>query len=238
VPDPLQLLLDVQDRDLSADQLRHRRASLPERLARAEQEALIVRVDTELGELQARVADLQRSQKRIEDDVATVQAKSEGENKKLYSGTVTSPRELQAMQEEIDALTRRQHDLEDEVIVLMETAEPLTEEIDRLEAQRGAAETEAARLAALIAEAEGVIDGELAEVLADRDGIAAGVPDDLLATYEKLRVRLDGIGVARLDGVQCTGCHLSLPATEVAAVRKATPGAVVYHEECGRILVP
>jgi predicted nucleic acid-binding Zn-ribbon protein len=184
------------------------------------------------------LVDLQRSQKRIEDDVATVQAKSEGENKKLYSGTVTSPRELQAMQEEIDALTRRQHDLEDEVIVLMETAEPLTEEIDRLEAQRGAAETDAARLAALIVEAEGVIDGELAAVLADRDGIAAGVPDDLLATYEKLRVHLDGIGVARLDGVQCTGCHLSLPATEVAAVRKATPGAVVYHEECGRILVP
>jgi predicted nucleic acid-binding Zn-ribbon protein len=238
VPDPLQLLLDVQDRDLSADQLRHRRASLPERLARAEQEGLIVRVDTELAERQARLADLQRSQKRIEDDVATVQAKSEGENKKLYSGTVTSPRELQAMQEEIDALTRRQHDLEDEVIVLMETAEPLTEEIDRLEALRGAAETDAARLAALIVEAEGVIDGELAAVLADRDGIAAGVPDDLLATYEKLRVHLDGIGVARLDGVQCTGCHLSLPATEVAAVRKATPGAVVYHEECGRILVP
>jgi predicted nucleic acid-binding Zn-ribbon protein len=238
VPDPLQLLLDVQERDLSADQLRHRRASLPERLARAEQEALIVRIDAELAELQARLADVQRSQKRIEDEVATVQAKSEAENKKLYSGTVTSPRELQAMQEEIDALTRRQHDLEDEVIVLMETGEPLTEEIDRLEAQRGAAETEAARLVALFAEAEGVIDSELAEVLAERDGLAAGVPDGLLATYEKLRVRLDGIGVARLDGVQCTGCHLSLPATEVAAVRKATPGAVVYHEECGRILVP
>jgi predicted nucleic acid-binding Zn-ribbon protein len=238
VPDPLQLLLDVQDRDLTADQLRHRRASLPERAVRAEQEAAIGRADTELSELQTRLAEVQRSQKRIEDEVAILQAKAEGETKKLYSGTVTSPRELQAMQEEIDGLTRRQRGLEDDVLALMETAEPLAEAIDRLEAQRGALEAEVARLAVLIAEAEGIIDAELAAVVADRDGIAAGVPADLLTTYEKLRVRLDGIGVARLDGVQCTGCHLSLPATEVAAVRKATPGAVVYHEECGRILVP
>jgi predicted nucleic acid-binding Zn-ribbon protein len=238
VPDPLQLLLDLQDRDLTADQLRHRRASLPERAALTEREAAIAGVETEVGDLQARLVEVQRSQKRIEDEVAILQAKAEGENQKLYSGTVTSPRELQAMQEEIDGLTRRQRGLEDDVLVLMETAEPLAEDVDRLEARRRELEADAARLAGLIAEAEGVIDAELAGVVADREGLAAGVPADLLATYEKLRIHLDGIGVARLEGTQCTGCHLSLPATEVAAVRKATPGAVVYHEECGRILVP
>jgi predicted nucleic acid-binding Zn-ribbon protein len=238
VPDPLQLLLDVQARDLVADQLRHRRASLPERLARAEQEAALARLDTELAELQERFLEVQRSQKRIEDEVASLQSKAEAENRKLYSGTVTSPRELQAMQEEIDGLTRRQRGLEDDVLALMETAEPLADEVDRLSARRGELEAEAARLAAAIAEAEAAIDAELAGVVADRDGIAAGVPADLLATYEKLRAHLDGVGVAHLEGTQCSGCHLSLPATEVAAVRKATPGAVVYHEECGRILVP
>ncbi|MCU1373647.1 MAG: hypothetical protein JWO68_933 [Actinomycetia bacterium] len=238
MPDPLQLLLDVQDRDLVADQLRHRRASLPERAAQAELEAARERLDIELTDLQARFVEVQRSQKRIEDEVAILQSKVEAENKKLYSGTVTSPRELQAMQEEIDALTRRQRGLEDDVLGLMETAEPLAEEVDRLGARRAELEAESARLAGVIAEAEAEIDAELVGVVADREGVAAGVPADLLATYEKLRVHLDGIGVARLNGTQCSGCHLSLPATEVAAVHKATPGAVVYHEECGRILVP
>ena len=237
VVDSLPKLLDVQAHDLAADQLRHRRATLPERLALAEQQAAMARLDTELAELQGRLVDLERSQKRIEDEVATLAAKGESENKRLYSGTVSSPRELQAMQEEIDGLARRQRELEDDVLEIMEAAEPLHEEVDRLERLREEHAAEAARLGELIAAAEAEIEGELTGVLAERGQLASGIPDDLLATYERLRDRLGGIGVARLEGTQCMGCHLSLPATEVDAIRHAGPEDVVFHEECGRILV-
>jgi predicted nucleic acid-binding Zn-ribbon protein len=141
------------------------------------------------------------------------------------------------MQEEIDSLARRQRELEDEVLEIMEAAEPLLEEVDRLEGLRDGHAAEAARLGALIAAAEAEIDGELAGVMGERNELASGVPDDLLTTYERLRDRLGGVGVARLEGAQCMGCHLSLPATEVDAVRRAAPGTLVFHEECGRILV-
>jgi uncharacterized protein len=237
VSDPLPTLLDVQAHDLTADQLRHRRSTLPERLALAEQEAATARLDTELAELRSRLTDLDRSQKRIEDEVATLAAKGEAENKRLYSGTVSSPRELQAMQEDIDGLTRRQRELEDDVLEIMEAAEPLHEEVDRLERVREEHAAEAERLRDLIAAAEAEIDGELAGVLGEREQLARGIPEDLLTTYERLRDRLGGVGVARLEGAQCMGCHLSLPATEVDAIRHAGPGDVVFHEECGRILV-
>lgn len=237
MPDPLQLLLDVQDRDLVADQLRHRRATLPERLALAEQQAAVARVDRELGELRDQLAELQRAQKRLEDEVATLDAKAAAENTRMYSGTVTSPRELQAMQEEIEALGRRQRTLEDDLLDLMEKAEPLGEEIDKLEARRKELSAEGDRLTIAIADAEVAIDAKLAQVAEARTAVVAELPVDLLATYEKLRPQLGGIAVARLEGTQCTGCHLSLPATELDAVRHAKPGAVAYHEECGRILV-
>jgi uncharacterized protein len=237
MPDPLQVLLEVQAHDLAADQLRHRRASLPERLALAEEQAAMARLDVELDELRGRLAELERSQRRIEDEVATLAAKGEAENKRLYSGTVTSPRELQAMQEDIDGLARRQRDLEDDVLEIMETAEPLREEVDRIESVREQHENEAARLGEVIAAGEAEIDAELAGVLGERDQLAVDVPADLLSTYERLRDHLGGVGVARLEGIQCTGCHLSLPATEVDAIRHAGPGDVVFHEECGRILV-
>jgi predicted nucleic acid-binding Zn-ribbon protein len=238
VPDPLELLLHVQAHDLTADQLRHKRASLPERVAKAEQDRAIAGVDAELAEVGARLHELERAQKKLEDEVASLEARSKAENDKLYSGTVTSPRELQAMQEEIDGFARRQRELEDDELELMEQSEPLSAEVDGLEARKADLRVEADRLAGLIAEAEGEIDQQLAGVEADRATVAAGVGDALLATYDTLRARLDGVAVAKLEGTQCTGCHLSLPATEIAAVRKATPGSVVYHEECGRILVP
>lgn len=237
MPDPLHLLLDVQDRDLVADQLRHRRASLPERVELAEQEAAIARLDAELAAVRDRLTELQRSQKRLEDEIATIEAKGEAESKKLYSGTVTSPRELQAMQEEIDALTRRQRGLEDDLLDLMEAAEPIAEEVDRLEARRDDLAATAAAIRSRIAEAEAEIDDELAGVAAARDEVAAQVAAELLATYDKLRERLGGIAVARLEGTQCLGCHISLPAAELDQVRRSAPDALVFHEECGRILV-
>ena len=230
-------LLTVQERDSEADQLRHRRDSLPQRVALAEQQAHIARVDSELAALGDRIVELQRTQKRLEDEVATIEAKGEAENKKMYSGTVTSPRELQAMQEEIEGLTRRQRALEDELLDVLEALEPLTEEADGLEARRDELAAEADRIAAELAESEREIDAQLAEVEADRARLAADVAPDLLATYQKLRDHLGGVGVARLEGTQCTGCHLSLPATELDAVRRADPSAVLFHEECGRILV-
>jgi predicted nucleic acid-binding Zn-ribbon protein len=238
VPDPLVLLLDVQAHDLTADQLRHKRASLPERTAMAEQERAIAGVDAELSEVGGRLHELERAQKKLEDEVASVEAKAKAENDKLYSGSVTSPRELQAMQEEIDGLGRRQRELEDEELELMERSEPLTAEVEGLEARKAGFRAEVDRLAGLVAEAEGDLDQQLAAVEADRATVAAGIGADLLATYDKLRDRLGGVAVAKLVGTQCTGCHLSLPATEMDAVRRAAPGAVVYHEECGRILVP
>jgi uncharacterized protein len=237
VADSLQLLLDVQDRDLVADQLRHRRATLPERVSLAEQEAAIARLDNELAGLGERLAEIQRSQRRLEDEIASLQEKGEAENRRLYSGTVTAPRELQALQEEVEALTRRQRALEDDLLDLMEAAEPLAEEVDRLEAQRDALDAEAAGLRVAIAEAESSIDAELIGVEEHRGEVAARVEPGLLATYEKLRQRLGGVGIARLEGTQCTGCHLSLHATELDAVRHSSGEGIVFHEECGRILV-
>jgi predicted nucleic acid-binding Zn-ribbon protein len=90
---------------------------------------------------------------------------------------------------------------------------------------------------ATLAEAETAVDAELVNAGAQREAIVGDLSGELLATYEKLRARLGGVAVARLEGSQCLGCHLSLPATEIDAIRHAAPDAVVTHEECGRILV-
>jgi predicted nucleic acid-binding Zn-ribbon protein len=238
VADTLHLLLDVQDRDLQADQLRHRRSSLPDRLALAEQEAAIARVDRELEELRGGLGDLQRTQKRLEDEIASIEAKGEAENARLYSGSITSPRDLQALQDEIAGLARRQRTLEDELLDVLEAVEPLAEQADGLEAHREQLQAERDRLTVAVAESEAVIDAELAEVAAARDDVAGQLPADLLARYEKIRDRSGGVGAARLEAGRCTGCHLALPATELDAVKRAAGEMVVTHEECGRILVP
>jgi uncharacterized protein len=85
--------------------------------------------------------------------------------------------------------------------------------------------------------AETEIDAEIEQVTAQRAEAVAGIPADLLAAYERLRTRLGGVGAARLVGSRCGGCHLTLPATELDRLRRGGPDALVFCDQCGRILV-
>jgi predicted nucleic acid-binding Zn-ribbon protein len=236
VPD-LHRLLELQDHDLAIDQLQHRRANLPERASLAEQQSSLQRTERTLTELRGQLHEIEQAQRRIEDEVATLDAKSAAENKKLNSGSITAPREIQALSDEIDALGRRKRVLEDDEIELMEKGEPLGADVTRLELEQAAINADVARLVAAIAGEEASIDAQLAGLRAERATAAEGLPDDLVARYERLRAKLGGIAVARLDGDRCLGCHVSLPAVEVDVIRHAPADAVVTHEDCGRILV-
>jgi predicted nucleic acid-binding Zn-ribbon protein len=141
------------------------------------------------------------------------------------------------MAAEVESLKARRSKLEDDVLAAMEEDEPLAAEVAALEAERVAVDGEAERLRAAIAEAEAALAAEEAGEQSARDEVAAGVPADLLATYDRLRAKLGGVGAARLVGPSCGGCHLTLPATELDRVRHAAPDELVFCDQCGRILV-
>jgi hypothetical protein len=120
---------------------------------------------------------------------------------------------------------------------VMAAGEPVDAQLARLAAERTAVETDAERLLGVIREAEAEIDAEVAAETEARTALAAKLPEDLTQRYERLRVRLGGIGAARLEHGSCGGCHLALPAVELDQIRRASPEAVITCEQCGRILV-
>lgn len=230
-------LLVVQDLDIRSDQLTHRKNNLAERAARDDVQTQIGKLESVVADVTGQRDDLARQQKRIEDETASVVAKSESTNATIYSGTVTSPRELQAMQDEVAALARRQSQLEDQVLEFMEQIEPLNGQLAEHETQRGALDAQAVDLDNQIAAADAEIDTEAAEVAGERVTAAADLPETLLTEYEKLRKQFGGVGVAKLNGNTCTGCHLTLSAIEVDRIKKLDGDALVHCEECGRLLV-
>jgi uncharacterized protein len=230
-------LLRLQEHDTVLSQLRHRRATLPERGALTALAAETKTFDASTAEVQERRDLLAREQKRIEDEVATVESKAEEVDKTLYSGSVTSPRELQAFQDDLQALRRRQAQLEDQVIDYMEQVEPLDAELVQRAEKRQSMTEQAGSLSTGLTDSEEAIDAEIVAVEAERADLAAGLAPELTERYERLRSELGGIAVARLVGTNCGGCHLTLSAVELDRIRKEPPDAIVQCEECDRILV-
>lgn len=233
----LERLLLVQQHDTEADQLRHRLNALPERARLDAKMTEIAALEAQVADLTERRAAIGRDLKRLEDEVAIVEARRSETDAKLYGGAVNAARELQALQDELASLKRRQTSLEDDELELMEAAEPLDADLERLGAEQAAADEEATELTAALAEAESSVSAELERAVAAREASVDGLDEELLTEYERLRRELGGVAVARLAGTSCGGCHLSLSAVEVDRIRKTPAGAMVHCEECGRILV-
>jgi predicted nucleic acid-binding Zn-ribbon protein len=229
-------LLAVQEHDTTADQLEHRRRTLPERAELDGAMAELAKLEQRTSEVEANRHELARSQQRLEDEIASINEKAAQHDKTLYSGTIGNPRELQALQDEIGALKRRVGQLEDQEIELMEQIEPLDADLAKLAAERTALDGRAGELRARIAEAEVAIDEELASVRAEREALVGDVEPELLAEYDRLRPQAGGIAIARLVGGSCGGCHLALSAVEVDRIKKLPPEAPAHCEECGRLL--
>ena len=155
----------------------------------------------------------------------------------MESGQISSPRELESLQAEIELLARRQSELEDIALELMERRE----EADKRRADLDRKVTEAVeeRDDAENRRSEAVlrIKDELDSATQRRSRIVKELPEDLLNLYERLREQYAGIGAAALRYGRCEGCKLQLSAAELREMRLAPPEEVTRCENCRRILV-
>lgn len=230
-------LLDLQTLDSALARLAHRRRTLPE-LAEAERlDGLVAALRDDVVRSETEVSDLARETARVERDVEAVRGRRDRDEERLSSGAITNPKQLQDLEHEVVSLRRRQAELEDGELEVMERAESAQAELDRLTGERSThlAAREKAVRGRDAAWAE--IDAEAARTTAEREELAPTFPADLLALYERIRAGGGGIGAAAIARGACGGCRLDLMGNEKADVRSAAPDDVLRHDECGRILV-
>jgi predicted nucleic acid-binding Zn-ribbon protein len=230
-------LLDLQALDTRIDQLAHRRRTLPETAAIAELNVRRDQVRDLLVGAETEDSDIGREQVKAEADVDLVRQRAERDQKRLDAGQVGSPKELESLQHEIESLARRQGDLEDAVLEIMERRESVQERIAELTAERDQIAVDLERTTAALAAATVEIDDETATLGGERASLAGGLPGELVTLYEKIRAGAEGVGAAALRRGRCEGCHMELSTTDLNAIRTKPEDEIVRCEECRRILV-
>jgi hypothetical protein len=235
-PKVQQRLLDLQSHDSALARLEHRRRTLPELAVITDADTRLAALRNDLVRAETEVSDLDRELRRLENDVEQVRTRSARDQQRMQSGAVVA-KELESLQHEVDTLARRQSDLEDTELEVMERREDaegrtsvVRAEVEKVTAARD--DAEAARDAAF---AE--IDAEAAADTGARAATATELPADLIALYEKIRAVSGGVGAAALKHRRCEGCRLDLLGSELRAAQAAAPDEVLRCENCRRILV-
>jgi len=233
-PDDQALLLELQALDTKLQQLGYRAANLPELATIAGlatvRDGLRIMVAEATGAHEGAELEL----KRTEADVAVVEARVARDKERMQSSA--SVKDVTAFEQELAALAKRQSDLEDIELAVMESLDEKTKALSDARAQLEAVDAKIAEASAARDTALGALDGDKAAAVAERDALAARIPDDLLALYEKQRARY-GVGASHLRGGVSSASGVALNSSDMNVVRAAAPDDVLLCPDSNAILV-
>jgi predicted nucleic acid-binding Zn-ribbon protein len=229
-------LLDLQAFDTRIDQIAHRRSALPQHARVAELERRLAELRDELVGAETEQTDIGRELVKAEGDVELVRQRAARDQARLDSGQGLH-KELESLQHELASLAKRQSDLEDVELEVMERLETAAARVDTLRAEQASVTTD---LDQTVGERDQALQGladDHDDASAARSSLAGQLPADLVVLYEKIRASSSGTGAARLHQRRCEGCHMELNPTDLQRIGAAPPDEVLRCEECRRILV-
>ena len=119
----------------------------------------------------------------------------------------------------------------------MELIEPLDAELVALADTGESQDAAVAAARTVLDETEAGIVAGLAASAERRVAAVDGVPDEVLARYEKGRPAFGSSTVVRFSGSDCSGCPYSMPAVEADRVKSMEAGTLADCSECGRMVV-
>jgi predicted nucleic acid-binding Zn-ribbon protein len=226
-----QHLYELQQVDLELDSVSRR---LKEIAATLGVSAELKRARNMVREAEAHVTQCRTAMQDLDLEVNGLSQKIETNEKRLYSGRVTNPKELASLEEELASLKRwrgkREEDLL-EAMVATEEAEAsladaqaiLTQVSDSWRAEQGD-----------LADEQTDLQARLEELRRRREALVTAIGSEEVTIYERLRRQKGGRAVAGVKDGICEGCRMNPPSSQVQHARSASE--LVFCNNCGRIL--
>ena len=234
----LAALGQLADLDVRLEQIDHHVKHLPERETRTGIAAELAKLAAEARMLDVQIGDLERQQRKQEDEVARIEAKRAHNSERLYESHLTSPKEAEALTAEAESLGRRQMEIEDQILELMEQLEPLSSARADLAGRHAAATEHKAAVDAAIAAAESEASTQHNDVITERETLVGSADPDLVSVYEERRAIARGAPVVgRLVGTTCSACHLEVSSVDFERIMHLEPDELVECPQCGALLV-
>lgn len=227
-------LLELQALDIRLRQLDHRAKTLPEIAAlaglRSDEDALRRELTLANGALE----DARIELGRIESDVAVVEARAKRDSERLQVST--SVKDVAGLESELAGLRRRQGELEEIELSVMERVDGLEAVVRDLVARDLELKAQITKVEDDRSTSLGLLGSERSHAAASAATIAAMLPADLLALYQRQRDRY-GFGASLLQGGVSQASGVKLNENDMATIRAADPDDVVLCPDSSAILV-
>jgi uncharacterized protein len=225
----LEKLIHLQHAESELRRAEGDKADLPRR--RQEIEAGLAQERGRLDAAKEALDGAQKARRRLEAELQDLEQKRSKYKTQLMD--VKTNKEYTAMLHEIEGVEREIRGREDLILVEMEKAETFAAEVKREDEVFKGAETRAKSSLRTLQEEEGRLKQEVERLTAQRDQVAASLPEDALALFQRVAKRR-GSGMSEARDELCSECHLKLRPQMYVELRRNDQ--IVQCPNCSRIL--
>ena len=227
----LKQLYDLQVLDIKISSLEKSRAEVREKLA---DNSAIISAKNEVTETDSTLQKVLSEHRSSERDATQLSEKLQEIDAKLYGGSITSPRELSAAQEEREFTFQKQREESDRLLDLMVHSEELQKSLSKSKENLVHIEANAASEKSSLSANETRLTKELMALETERNKAVSQIEPNSISIYESLRNSKTGYAVAAVEKGMCQGCRLTLSTTQLQKTRNAQK--IVQCNSCHRIL--
>ena len=228
--DELLQLLKVQDVEQELRALEDAKSKYPTEIS--ERKATVAQAEGRLTELSESLEELDKQQRHHTREIET--AKEQLKKLEERFAEVTTNKEYDALQMEIESCKNRISDSESQILSILETAEEMreqseleTQEVEKVrQAEQGRIDELQTKLDSLQSEVDGVVSRRAAAL--------KGINPELIAVYER-GGNVKGIRISAVRKGSCGVCYRQLPAQQKSNTRRNDQ--ILHCESCGSILV-
>jgi len=179
--------------------------------------------------------DIEHEKKKLEDSISLNNEKIKKHEAKLFSGTITSSKELVNFQDEIKQSKLNNDGLESKELEIMIKIDEYRPKLKKAEAAKQAFAKDIEALKAEISLKIKEIDEKLAVLKERRKSVIPKIPKEIGARYDEVKAKKGGVGVAVLKNRVCDVCRMELSSGEVERIND--PDTIHKCPECKRMLI-
>ncbi|WP_376794406.1 zinc ribbon domain-containing protein [Thermogemmatispora sp.] len=224
-------LFQLQQLDLELERLAAERQGIKQALS---DNRLLARLRQELASARQQLQAGQQAQQEAEWTLEEINRRLQTLEQRLYSGSVTSPKELTSLQQEVQHLRAQQSRQEERTLEAMDLIETLQRQLVQREEELRRAEMDWEQQSAAHRSRLDQLEQRRRSLEEQRAALASSLPADLLTRYETLRRTRQGRAISRVEQNACQWCRVLLTSSEMQRVRLGTE--IQTCSNCGRIL--
>ena len=225
-------ILDLQTKDNEIQTAKNRLNEIDDQLSDESSVSDASKIDEAI---KLQFQNLSSKIRKLEGDNLSLISQQKSVTTKIYGGSITSEKELAALQEELNTLESKIEGLEDSLLSAMvdydryeegvkKSAKNLSSVLERRKTQLESITKEKSKL-----------EKHMINLQAIREELQIEIPSTVYTTYERLRKSKDGLAVSVMRGERCSACNISVPNKIAQAI--GTPDNISFCNSCQRILI-